>query len=63
MIISYSKKSSGETLLTSSKSISKGFIISRGMGFALSTEISLKFKELCLELIEPAYTGLMGYSY
>ena len=35
------------------KSISKGFIISRGMGFALSTEISLKFKELCLELIEP----------
>ena len=35
------------------KNISKGFIISRGLGYALSTEISLKFKELSLELIEP----------
>ena len=34
-------------------SISKGFVISRGLGYALSTEISLKFKEFCLELIEP----------
>lgn len=33
--------------------ISKGFIISRGLGYALSTEISLKFKELALELVEP----------
>ena len=33
--------------------ISKGFVISRGLGYALSTEISLKFKEFCLELIEP----------
>ena len=34
------------------KNISKGFIISRGLGYALSTEISLKFKELCQEQIE-----------
>ena len=34
-------------------SISKGFVISRGLGYALSTEISLKFKEFCLELVEP----------
>jgi len=34
-------------------SISKGFVISRGLGHALSTEISLKFKEFCLELLEP----------
>ena len=35
------------------KSISSGFIISRGLGYALSTEISLKFKEFCQEQIEP----------
>ena len=35
------------------KNISNGFIISRGLGHALSTEISLKFKELCQEQIEP----------
>jgi len=35
------------------KSISGGFIISRGLGYALSTEISLKFKEFCQEQIEP----------
>ena len=35
------------------KNISNGFIISRGLGYALSTEISLKFKELCQEQIEP----------
>ena len=35
------------------KSISTGFIIGRGVGFALSNEISLKFKELCQEMIEP----------
>ena len=34
-------------------SISTGFILSRGVGFALSNEISLKFKELCQEQIEP----------
>ena len=33
--------------------VSNGFIISRGLGYALSSEISLKFKELCLEQIEP----------
>ena len=33
--------------------ISNGFILSRGLGYALSTEISLKFKELCQEQIEP----------
>jgi len=33
--------------------ISNGFILSRGIGYALSTEISLKFKELCQEQIEP----------
>jgi len=35
------------------KSISSGFIISRGIGFALSNEMALKFKELCQEQIEP----------
>ena len=35
------------------KNISNGFIISRGLGHALSNEISLKFKELCQEQIEP----------
>jgi len=35
------------------KSISTGFVIGRGVGFALSNEISLKFKELCQEMIEP----------
>ena len=35
------------------KNISNGFIISRGLGYALSTEMSLKFKELCQEQIEP----------
>ena len=35
------------------KNISSGFIISRGIGFALSNEIALKFKELCQEQIEP----------
>ncbi len=35
------------------KNISNGFIISRGLGHALSTEISLKFKEFCQEQIEP----------
>ena len=33
--------------------INSGFIVSRGVGFALSNEISLKFKELCQEMIEP----------
>ena len=33
--------------------LQNGFIISRGLGYALSTEISLKFKELCQEQIEP----------
>ena len=32
--------------------ISNGFIISRGLGHALSQEMSLKFKELCQEQIE-----------
>ena len=35
------------------RSIANGFIISRGLGYALSTEISLKFKEICQEQIEP----------
>jgi len=35
------------------KSINTGFVIGRGVGFALSNEISLKFKELCQEMIEP----------
>ena len=35
------------------ESINTGFIIGRGVGFALSNEISLKFKELCQEMIEP----------
>ena len=35
------------------KNISSGFILSRGIGFALSNEIALKFKELCQEQIEP----------
>ena len=34
-------------------SINKGYILGRGVGFALSNEISLKFKELCQEMIEP----------
>ena len=34
-------------------STNTGFILGRGVGFALSTEISLKFKELCQEQIEP----------
>ena len=34
------------------KSIIRGFILSRGIGYALATEISLKFKELCQEQIE-----------
>ena len=33
--------------------INSGFILGRGVGFALSNEISLKFKELCQEMIEP----------
>ena len=33
--------------------ISNGFIISRGVGAALSYEMSLKFKEFCQEQIEP----------
>ncbi len=35
------------------KNITNGFIISRGLGHALSNEISLKFKEICQEQIEP----------
>ena len=35
------------------KNINSGFIISRGVGFALSNEMALKFKELCQEQIEP----------
>jgi len=35
------------------KDINTGFILGRGVGFALSNEISLKFKELCQEQIEP----------
>ena len=38
---------------TVNNKISNGFIISRGVGFAISNEISLKFKELCQEMIEP----------
>ncbi len=34
-------------------SISTGFVLGRGVGFALSNEISLKFKELCQEQMEP----------
>jgi len=34
-------------------SINSGFILGRGVGFALANEISLKFKELCQEMIEP----------
>ena len=34
-------------------SVNSGFILGRGVGFALSNEISLKFKELCQEMIEP----------
>ena len=34
-------------------SINSGFILGRGVGFALSNEMSLKFKELCQEMIEP----------
>ncbi len=53
----------GEQLIQDSKNqwnaesvnskISTGFILSRGVGFALTNEISLKFKELCQEQIEP----------
>ena len=39
------------------KTITKGYVISRVLGFALSTEIAFKFKELSLELIEPFSTG------
>ena len=35
------------------KSINVGFIIGRGVGYAIANEISLKFKELCQEMIEP----------
>ena len=35
------------------KFVNVGFIISRGVGYAISNEISLKFKELCQEMIEP----------
>jgi len=35
------------------KNVNTGFIIGRGVGFALSNEMSLKFKELCQEMIEP----------
>ena len=35
------------------RSISNGFIVSRGVGVALSAEMSLKFKELCQEQLEP----------
>ena len=35
------------------KNITNGYIISRGVGYAISNEISLKFKELCQEMIEP----------
>ena len=35
------------------KSIEVGYIISRGVGYAIANEISLKFKELCQEMIEP----------
>ena len=38
---------------TVNNKVSNGFIISRGVGFAISNEISLKFKELCQEMIEP----------
>ena len=38
---------------TVNNKVSSGFIISRGVGFAISNEISLKFKELCQEMIEP----------
>ena len=35
------------------KSINAGFIIGRGVGYAIANEMSLKFKELCQEMIEP----------
>ena len=35
------------------KNTTNGYIISRGVGYAISNEISLKFKELCQEMIEP----------
>ena len=38
---------------TVDNTINTGFILGRGVGFALSNEISLKFKELCQEMIEP----------
>ncbi len=54
------KKMGARTILISNnlnnildKTISNGYIISRGVGYAISNEISLKFKELCQEMIEP----------
>ena len=44
------------------KNINTGFIIGRGVGFALSNEISLKFKELCQEMIEP-FSSAEAVSY
>ena len=35
------------------KSVDVGFVIGRGVGYAIANEISLKFKELCQEMIEP----------
>ena len=35
------------------KSVDVGFVIARGVGYAIANEISLKFKELCQEMIEP----------
>jgi len=53
----------GETLINDSynqwsenivdNTINTGFILGKGVGFAISNEISLKFKELCQEMIEP----------
>ena len=61
--INYSIKILSDTLLKDENnqwnidlvdnSINSGFILGRGVGFALSNEISLKFKELCQEMIEP----------
>ena len=44
------------------KNVNTGFIIGRGVGFALSNEISLKFKELCQEMIEP-FSSAEAVSY
>tara|TARA_Y100000996_G_scaffold262588_1_gene206601 strand:- start:85 stop:885 length:801 start_codon:yes stop_codon:yes gene_type:complete len=35
------------------KAVDTGFIIGRGVGYAISNEMSLKFKELSQEMIEP----------